>query len=26
MNVNGKPEKKYNIIARDGYTAKREVE
>ena len=26
MNVNGKPEKKYSIIARDGYTAKREVE
>jgi VWFA-related protein len=26
MHVNGKPEKKYNIIAREGYTAKREVE
>jgi len=26
LNVNGKPEKKYSIIARDGYTAKREVE
>jgi VWFA-related protein len=26
MNVNGKPEKDYKIIAREGYTAKREVE
>ena len=26
MNVNGKPEKRYQIIARDGYTARHEVE
>ena len=26
MRVNGKPEKKYQIIARDGYTARHEVE